>query len=721
MPARYHLRFQLHPTPQAAAQAAELAEFCREAGVDEVVLLLGAEEFYAGHPVGAAEDRLYETAATASAVLRAAGLEVSLNPWVTAGHADRGRVDRLGFTPMVGPAGEVAATQASFACPRWRSWLTAHYARFAALGFRVLWLEDDFRYHNHAPLTWGGGFEEPMLERLARLVGAPVTREQVVAAITAPGPPHPWRALLQQVWRTAQLEVAALVAEAVATHSGRRSQLGLMSSEVGVASVEGRDWPALFAALSIDGRVSHRPHFARYGDAPGRELSFSVWMLEVQRALRPAGVPSEPEIENWPHTAWSKSDTQTWSELVTAQLAGSAAMFLNVHPMQSGRAQRFAPVAELLRRSRPALDLIAERQAGEPATHGVGLAVRQDAAAHVRTRPGPSAGGAAGGGDPAALAALAALAELAAFAELAVDPGAAADYLLRYGVPVTAAGGAPVRVLFGQLARAFDDTEIRAMLAGGLLLDGTAARVLTERGFGELLGVEVAEVVDREQPVAPGPYALERVLPVPGAAGIGVGAAGIEAGVHLSINNQPALARLAPRPGAEEWTEILTPEQHRWGAGRCVFRNRLGGRVAVLAATAPDLLPYDDDGQRLLHATVRFLEGDRPTLPLVTGGPHLIPHLSRTADGWRLAIANGSADPARPRVALPGARPAETGLPAVTDLRADTACLAGAADPEATLLAPLDKPAAARVTRTGHRLELDQDLPHRGWLVLDWR
>ncbi|MEV7776002.1 hypothetical protein [Kitasatospora sp. NPDC086791] len=659
MPARYHLRFQLHPTPDAAERAAELAAFCREAGVDEVVLLLGAEELYTGHPTGEAEDHLYDTAATAVEVLRGAGLDVSLNPWVTAGHADRGRADRLGFTPMVGPDGTVATAQASFACPRFRSWITAHYARFADLGSRVLWLEDDFRYHNHAPLTWGGGFEPLMLERLAELVGEPVTREQAVAAVTAPGAPHPWRALLQQVWRTAQLEVAAEVAAAVAKASGGRSQLGLMSSEPGVHSVEGRDWPALFDALAIDGQVSHRPHFARYGDAPGRELSFSVWMLELQRALRPAYVRSEPEIENWPHTAWSKSDTQTWSELVAAQLAGADAMFLNIHPMQSGRAQRFPRVAELLRHSRPALDLIAGPASR---TYGVALPVRQDAAAHVRTRRG---------GD---------------LAELAVDPGPAADFLLRYGVPVTAED-APVRVLFGQLAWAYDDTEIRRMLSGGLMLDGTAAHILRARGFGDLLGITVEDVVEREGACEPGPYALERVL------------SGDGAGAYLSVNVQPALARLRPAAGAETWTEILTSDHRAWGPGRCVFTNELGGRVGVLAATAVELLPYDDDGQRLLHAMLRYLEGDTPTLPLVTGGPHLIPHLTRTEDGWRLAVANGSADPARPRVHLPG----------------------GPVRAEATLLRPLADPEAVDAITTGRTVEFDRNLPHRGWLLLDWR
>ncbi|RAG83826.1 hypothetical protein DN069_20060 [Streptacidiphilus pinicola] len=661
MPARYHLRFQLHPGPDAAAQAAELAKFCGEAGVDEVVLLLGAEELYDGHPGGPAEDLLVETAVTGLGVLREAGLEVSLNPWVTAGHADRGRADRLGFAPMVAPDGTVAAAQASFACPRWRAWIAAHYARYAALGFRVLWLEDDFRYHNHAPLPWGGGFEPPMLERLAELVGEPVTREQAVAAVTAPGPPHPWRAQLQQVWRTAQLEVAEELAAAVARHSGGRSRLGLMSSMLGVASVEGRDWPALFDTLAIGGRVAHRPHFAGYSDQPGRELSFSVWMLEQQRALRPAWAGSEPEIENWPHTAWSKSDTQTWSELVTAQLAGSDALFLNLHPMHSGRAQRYPGIARLLRRSRPALDFVAAEPAGAFESLGVGLPFRQDAAAHVRTRRG---------GD---------------LAELAVDPGPAADFLLRYGVPVTA-GPARVNALFGQLAWAFADAEVERLLSGGLLLDGAAAAILVERGFGPLLGIEAAELVERDQhPAVPGPYAVERCPTADGE-------------IWLSVNLQPALARLSPVPDATVTTLVTTPDGRPWGPGRCHYTNELGGRVAVLAATAPEQLPFDDDGQRLLHATVRFLEGERPELPLVSGGPHLVPHFVRTASGHRLAVANGSADPARPRVDFPGAAP----------------------DARATLLCPLAEPTTAAVATDPAVLTVDTALPHRGWLLLHW-
>lgn len=678
--ARYHLRYQIHPQEDRSAvlgEAETLAKACADIGIAEVVLLLGAEDVYDGHLAAAAEDRWFETAADVRGVLRAAGLEVSLNPWVTVGHADRGRLDRLGFAPMVSPTGQVARAQASFACPRWRAWLAGHYGRFAELGFRVLWLEDDFRYHNHAPLDWGGGFEPLMLARLSELTGEVVTRQRAVAALTQPGPPHPWRALLQRVWRTAQLEAAELVRDEVARRSGGRARLGLMSSRLDAHAVEGRDWPALFEALAIGGRAAHRPHFAWYSDIPGLALSGQLWLLEGQRALRPQGVASEPEIENWPYTAWAKSDVQTWSEMTAAQFAGSDALLINAYPNHERRVvERYPRVGRMLRRSRPALDWIAARYPREFTSLGVGLPFRQDAAAHLHAH----------GGD---------------LTELLVDPSPAADFLLRNGVPVTA-GPAPVQAVFGPLAWAFDEDEVRTLLSGGLLLDGTAAEVLCRRGFGPLLGVDVPEIVAREQRSWPGPYAREKVTDT-----VLSGELDLEH-TRLSVNVQPALARLEPLRGAEVWSEIQTADGMRWGAGRTAFRNGLGGRVAVLAATAPAELPGGDQARALVHRTVRYLEADAVRLPLVSGGPHLIPLLARHAGTTRLAIANGSADPAHPVVELPAD---------ATDIVADAAY---EAPPRATRLTPLAVPEDASVSGDARVLRCESELAHRGWLVLEF-
>ncbi|MFG1945439.1 hypothetical protein [Nonomuraea sp. NPDC048826] len=622
----YHLRYQLLP----GQDPVELARYCLDHDVAEVVLIYGSEELHAGHPAGAAEDAWFEHVAEAKRVLDRHGVGASLNPWVTVGHADRGRVQDLGFAPMVSPSGEVSTATASFACPAWRDWLAGHYGRFAGLGFRVLWLEDDFRFHNHAPLTWGGGFEPEMLARFAALAGAEVGREELVAAITAAGPPHPWRALLQRTWREAQLEALDAVRRAVAG----RAKLGLMSSGLGVASVEGRDWAALFERVE-----AHRPHFAPYGDVAASALSSSIAMLELQRATRPADVEVAPEIENWTHTEWSKSDTQTWSEMLAARLSGADGLLLDLHPFVTGDPRRYPRIGELLDRSRPAVAFAGGR---DLETHGVGVPWWPETAARV-----PGDGTLDG---------------------LAADPLRAAGYLLSYGVPIRA-GIAPVTALFGEVAWGVPDDRMEELLSGGVLLDGLAARILTERGHGSLLGVRVEEVVARSTP-SPRPYSMERIG---------------DGGGLLSVNVQPAMARLTAAPGAEVWTRILTPRGEPWGDGRVAYVNALGGRVFTLAAGAPERLGRCDDGQALAQRAVRFLGG---TFPLVTGGPHLMPQLARIGGRWRLAVVNGSADPARPVL---------SGVPE---------------EAAATLLAPLAEPRRVNAA--------DVELPHRGYLILEW-
>jgi hypothetical protein len=103
---------------------------------------------------------------------------------------------------------------------------------------------------------------------------------------------------------------------------------------------------------------------------------------------------------------------------------------------------------------------------------------------------------------------------------------------------------------------------------------------------------------------------------------------------------------------------------------------------------------------------VRYLEGANPELPLVSGGPFLIPHLSQAGGLMRLAIANGSADPARPVIGLPAGFPAHTERP------------------RATVLAPLAAPADGSVdsvSADGRPLRAGSELGHRGWLVLEWK
>ncbi len=615
---RYHLRYQIAPGRSVGEIANDLVAFCQTHGVEEVVLFYGAEERNTGLLSREEEDRWFDAMEEAHAILTQAGVEVSLNPWMTVLHTSRGRGFPEGWTfaPTISPEGEASTATASFADREWRRYISEQYGRFAELGFRVLWVEDDFRYHNHAPLAWGGGFEEPILERFARKAGRAVTRDEVVNAILAPGKPHPWRAMWMENWREIQLEVATLLARAVAERSPRESQLGLMSSSMEAHGIEGRRWKELFDALSIEGRVVHRPHFASYSDAVVKSaLPWSIMMLDLQRSLRPPETEVAPEIENFPFTQWNKADAQTWCEMALAMVYGSDALLLDLFPFTGNRASDEPEVGRLLDRSRPALQWVAERFRADDRAVGVGYLWRADAQEHVQLEAG------AGMGD------------------LDASPGGPARVFPGYGIPI-AAGEREVNALFGSLAWAVPDEDLERLLGKGLVLDGRAAEILCHRGFMDDIGVCFLHRASREDSL----YAMEQAASPQ---------SGIPDHVFLNCNIIPSMSVFELLDGAVEWTSVLSPSEERLFPATVAFENARGGRVFTITAPEPGRLPQGNYRQMLLRRAVAFVAAGAAKFPTVTGAPHLLPIVLDSDNCRRIAVVNAGVDPAVAVVHLP--------------------------------------------------------------------
>lgn len=666
-PPRYHLRFQIVPDQNLRANARALADFCGKHHIEEVVLFFAAEEWNNGLLSKRDEDRWFDAIRQAKAILDQAGIRTSLNPWMTTLHCARGRrfpKDRP-FEPMVSPLGERSRACASFADPKWRDYIERLYGRFAKLGFRVIWVEDDFRYHNHPPLTWGGGFEPPILKRFARKIGKPVTRETVVRNILKPGPPHPWRAKWMENWREIQIEVAQGLARAVEQGAEGRTKIGLMSSHPSVHSAEGRDWRRLFKAFTIQGQVAHRPHYAFYNEALGRDLIYSKMMLDIQKDFRPPGCEVAPEVENFPFTHWSKSDQQTWAEMAVCMFHGSDALLLDLFPFSGNRADAEPRIGRMLDRGRPALQWIAARFGQDLHTTGVGLPWRPDAAAHARTTAGRG------------------------MEELYVWPFEAGNFLLPYGVPVSTRRQ-KVNAVFGQVAWTFDEVELLEMLCGGLLLDGAAANILCERGFGPQIGVKVRRMAGREEAT----YSVETVV---------AREAGAPLGFLFNHNLHPVVAELLPLKGAHEWTTLLTPTGKRFGAATVAFENDLGGRVVTLAAPDPSTLPRSDQKQAIVQRAVAYVARECPLFAMVTGGPHLLPMQLQNGQRRFVVVFNASPDPAAPVIRFNGR--------ATGSFRA-------------TLLPPLSQPTTLSVRKQVHSkatiAQINREIAYREFLVLEY-
>jgi hypothetical protein len=144
----------------------------------------------------------------------------------------------------------------------------------------------------------------------------------------------------------------------------------------------------------------------------------------------------------------------------------------------------------------------------------------------------------------------------------------------RFGIPYTTLNG-NVKLVSGKIAAALEEEEIRQMLAGGLFLDGEAAFILQNRGWGEYIGTEVNpgseaafcyEGIRRpeEYPNAEGKLMYNLIF----------APAGSEGG---------SFYELKPSSGCEVITDFLDPQEQPVIPGMIRFENKLGGRVAIMA------------------------------------------------------------------------------------------------------------------------------------------
>ena len=104
---RYILRYLIDPHRDAGERLEELVGFCREARIDEVMLLLQAEELSAGHPTRREWADGIALARRMSDRLAQENIGLSINPWSTTYGVTRGRKLREGqnFQRMVGEKG----------------------------------------------------------------------------------------------------------------------------------------------------------------------------------------------------------------------------------------------------------------------------------------------------------------------------------------------------------------------------------------------------------------------------------------------------------------------------------------------------------------------------------------------------------------------------------------------------------------------------------------
>jgi len=610
MPSHFTLRMQFGPHQDPDEVTRQLLALVREAPVDEVMVFFFAEEQNDGHETMERIDAWITRSRPYRKALAEAGVQVSLNPWHSLLHADRGRALKPGqhWQTLVGPTGQTAAAQVCPLDADWQAYFAETLRRYAREGFRVIWIDDDIRYHNHGPLEWGGCFCDRHVAEFTRRAGTAATRAEIVAACTAPGEPHPWRALWLDMWQETLLAIIAGWREIVEAEGCR---LGLMSSEFASHAAEGRRWAAWWRAVGGDRPPVHRPHFWSYGDTVGASLPESIALLDQNRRVQPAGTESGPEIENFPYGRWNKSFRQTGAQMALAHILGSTQLNISLYDFLGNAPEDEPERADFLRRWRPACDWLAETFPMTLRAVGVGLPWSEAMGRRVHTEWNPRPH----------------------WHALGCPHRGWAGWLGGIGCAFAMAPHPAVNALAGPGLWAFSDDELRTWLAGGVLLDGPAAAILLERGLGELIGVASGRVITQQERC----YAVEHTLDA---------AFGLRVGAEMTINSAPYAAQLFQgelRPGARAVSDIRGPEQTVHGHGLVVFENALGGRVALMPWDAHGGVTLNPQRAAQLAKTLAWLDPGQ-TVGHVTGGAWLVPQFLTDGDIWRAAVWNASPD-----------------------------------------------------------------------------
>lgn len=616
---RYCFRFCCDPGFNDEIELPKLLAFCDEAHVDDVMVFVNVEELNTGHMDEAEQDIWLELLARIQPLLRERGITMSINHWHSLMHADLGKTFRADqpFRAMVDPEGNAAQL---CVCPlddSWRAYIARIYARYAALSPDTVWVEDDFRYHNHDPLHWGGCFCEEHMRRFSARAGKPLTREEFVSGLLAPGEPSPYR----QIWLDecrAGLEGAASAIDTAVHAVDPAVKIGLMSSVPYVHSAEGRNWIELLSALSGSQNLSvSRIHLPAYQElVPWKYLQSFHMVSYVNRALLAAETLVYPELENYPYSRFSKSRMFTRFQLLSSLALNLSGMTIDLFDLNGRGIIEQDGYGQMLHDVKPVLNAMQQSGAFSKPRNGVCVLIDERASYALHTKTGKI------------------------MEELYPEEVFWAGLLPAMGVPMYI-GTKPedaqgICAVSGQYFRNLTTAQIEKLFNENfVLLNGDAIDTLVSLGLGHLASIERAEWMRQNS----GAYTFEQVTNgkiytgVPNARASSVISGADALDITYQSNSQTA-----------EYSALYDSFRKRRSPCEVVVGNRVllypFGRFGSPQEIPPMLL--NDVRQEILQDVLAT--SGRMTAPMVERNPYLVPYAFADEDVTYLYLVNGALD-----------------------------------------------------------------------------
>lgn len=614
--------------------------------LDEVILFIDTEEFNHGHPSLEWARDYQKKLFKAKQELERRHVVFSLNPWETAGQADRGRDDREqypGLECVVGHDGTEAKSGACFLSPVWRNHIRQLWQIYAETKPNAIWVEDDIRTFNHEPVRYGC-FCPRHMKMFSERVGRTVTREELVAALLQPGEPHPWRQEYLQMQQDVMVETVSFLAKAVHEISPETC-LGLMSSGPRLHCLEGRSWPRMAEALA-DGKVLYsRPPMSNYYEDSLRGFYYSQDSIKITRHALPPGAIELTECESIPFSRFSKSVVFTFLEAAVSFAYGAHGVALNLFDHTGAPMEEEKHFGTILAQYKPFFRTLSTRTLKPGNYRGIRIFHFDDASFHKQLEPG------------------------ADYPNLEEDGYGLMEALESHGLP-TVYTDSPVSALAGQVVRSLPDQQILELLSRGVFLDGTAAQILVERGFGELLGIAK---IDR-------PRSRQELPWVMAAEEFHNPSFGGEPGRYLTatlpyLGTEGRFSLMEAAPAATVISHWVTPDRERVCPAMTAFTNRLGGRVVVHALEYQSAfgISYCSPSRRIqLHAAFDFLAGGCADVKFSCDGAYALAWRKDSSDETIVGVFNLNLDDwPKSEFTLAWTKP----LPQVLEIDSNGACI----------------------------------------------
>lgn len=311
----YSLRLQIEDDQYSDIRIQNIVKYSKKYGYDDVMFFTNNSQTQLSHITIDEVRPQVEIIKKAKALLNAEGISVSLNPGCTLGQGNKSEGMRglhSDFTLMQDVDGFSDGSTACPICKSFQKYLGDLYAFYTQeVEPEIIWVEDDFRYHNRAGMNWGGCFCDLHMKRYCEKLGFEISREKFVEEILREGRGKSiYREAYADVQRESMVELAKVIGDRVREVSGGKTVVGLMSSHPEEHAIEYRDWNGVLYGLSDE--PADRLNLPTYSQLP--PMNYGWLFNKVVTQVR-ARIPNEtwilPELENAEHGPQSKSAKNT--------------------------------------------------------------------------------------------------------------------------------------------------------------------------------------------------------------------------------------------------------------------------------------------------------------------------------------------------------------------------------------------------------------------------